>query len=299
MLGLAILEKIGMDLDEGVYPDVHGGGIVEPDQSHGRLLESGEERFYGKERSRRSTAGSRQGTARGSWPPGGSPTGGSGATSATTSLFSEQELSDAMVADLEGVIGVYPGVQFRFTPDLVWLINYIKPIRGLNETALLLTAYPHNPKEFIRSWAWWGPGVIWIGPRHTNYPDGGICSFEPTDPDAWHRGESLRDLLDFHVLWIVRHLFLRYFSRWPGSQVFHTEHERLTEHRPGELCGGCRSGLRYEDCCRSRDEKIDSVERVISFIRKFGSSQRNPPKAVSEFVYGYRRTPPPLSELNV
>ncbi len=149
----------------------------------------------------------------------------------------------------------------------------------------------------VRSWAWWGPGLIWIGPRHTNYPDGSICSFEPKDLDAWQRGKSLRDLLDIHAVWIVRHLFLRYFGHWPGDQVFHTAYERLKEHRPGELCGGCRSGLRYEDCCRILDYRLDPVERVISFMRQFGNLDRNPPKAVSEFVYGGRKAPPSLHDL--
>ena len=297
ILGRALLQKMGEDLDNEVYPVVHDCGIVEPGQSHSQLQEPGMEDCYERQTTRGSTAGPRKRTAGGPWSSGEPPATGSGSTSTTSSFFSEYKLSDATVAYLEGVVGAYPTVQFRFTPDLVWLVHSIKPIRGLNETALLITAYPNDVRLPVKSWAWWGPGLIWIGPRHTNYPDGSICSFEPTDPDAWQRGKPLRDLLDIHAVWIVRHLFLRYFGRWPGRQVFHTEYERLREHRPGELCGGCSSGLKYEQCCRPRDERKDPIERVFSFIRIFGHCERIVPKLVSDFVYGDRQAPPSLTEL--
>jgi hypothetical protein len=104
------------------------------------------------------------------------------------------------------------------------------------------------------------------------------------------------DLLDLHIVWIVRHLFMRRFGRWPGRQILHTAHERLMEHQSGELCG-CDAGRRYEECCRGLDERLDPVGRAISFVLKFGTADRRPPNAVSEFVYGYRKTPPSLRDL--
>jgi len=297
--GRILLKKIGEDLDKEFYPVVHDGGIVEPGQSHSQLQEPGRKDCYERETTRGSTAGSWPRSAGRSWTSARQAADRSRSTGEATSIFSKQKLSDAMVADLVGVIVAYPTVQFRFTPDLVWLIHSINPIRGLGDTALLVSAYPHDLRLIVKSWAWWGPGLIWIGPRHTNYPDGSICSFEPRDADSWQRGSPLRDLLDIHAVWIVRHLFLRYFSRWPGRQVFHTTYERLTEHRRGELCGGCRSGLNYEQCCRPRDESSDPVERVISFMRQFGSRDRNLPKSVLEFVYGCRKTPPSLYEFSL
>ena len=298
MGGLTLLEKIGRDLDRNIYPVVYDSGIVEPGQSCCLEEEPGEKgSFYESERTRRSPAGSRKWTAGGARSSGGSPAIESGPASKATSFFSEQKLSDATAVDLEGVIGAYPGVEFRFTPALVWLINSVKPIRGLNEAALIITAYPHDVSLMVKSWAWWGPSLVWIGPRHTNYPDGSICSFEPRDAGAWQRGQPLRDLVDIHTLWIVRHLFLRHFGHWPGSQVFHTAYERLKEHRPGEICGGCRSGLPYDGCCRSRDERYDPVERVISFMSQFGTRDRNPPQAISEYVYGIRKDPPSLNDI--
>lgn len=253
--------------------------------------------FYGRKVPRRPAAGPRERTAGGSWSPAGSSPRGSRSACATSSFLSEQQLNDETAADLQGVIGAYPEVQLRFTPDLVWLLNYIKPIRGLEDAALVVTAYPRNQRDILRSWAWWGPGFIWIGPRHTNYPDGSICSFEPCD-GTWRGGQPLQELLDLHAVWIVRHLFLRRFGRWPGRQVFHTAYERLTEHRPNELCGGCNSRRRYEECCREVDEKTDPIGRAVLFTIQFrGASERRPPRPVAEFIYGARNTPPSLSEL--
>jgi hypothetical protein len=299
LLGRLLLKRIGEDLDNEVYPVVHDGGIVEPGQSHSQLEKPGMEDCDERQTTRGPTAGAWTRSAGRPWTAGRQAADRSRSAGEATSIFSEHKLNDAMVADLAGVIVAYPTVQFRFTPDLVWLIHSIKPIRGLSETALLVSAYPHDVRLMVKSWAWWGSGLIWIGPRHTNYPDGSICSFEPRDAGAWQRGKPLRNLLDIHVVWIVRHLFLRYFGHWPGSQVFHSVYERLREHRRGELCGGCRSGLKYEQCCRLDDERSDAVERVISFMRQFGNRDRNPPKAVSEFVYGYHKAPPSLHESNL
>lgn len=298
MIGLELLEKISRDLDDDIYPVVHDGGIVEPGQSHSRIQELGEEMIYGKQTARGSAAGKGERSTGRQRPPGRPPTTGSRSTYSTASILSELGLRAEAAADLEGVARTYPQVEFRATPDLVWLLNWIKPIRGLEETALLVTAYPLDATYDIVSWAWWGPVLIWIGPRHTNYNlSGSICSFEPDDR-TWRRGQPLSNLLDLHVVWIIRHLFMRRFGRWPGRQFFHTPWERLNEQRPGELCGGCDSGRKYEECCRPLDEAIDPVDRLLSFTRRVdGKRERRPPKAVREFVYGCRKLPPYLGDL--
>lgn len=167
------------------------------------------------------------------------------------------------------------------------------------------------------SWAWWLPALIWIGPRHTNYhPLGSICSFEPEDR-TWQRGQLLITLLDLQVLWIVRHIFLRRFGRWPGRQVFHTSWERVLEQRPGELCGGCDSNHRYEECCHVIDKTVDPIERLFLFrrwlVRDFSKwslkdyqlflkgsrwiPNRCPPRPLTEYVWGYSRDAPSWTEL--
>lgn len=300
VFGLILLEKIGRDLDEGVYPIVHDGGIVEPDQSCGRLEESGKEGMSnGQEAARRPAAGPRKRTTGRPWSSGGPTATRPGSASASSSILSQRELSKDATADLDGVAGAYPQVQFRSAPDVVWLLNWINPIRGLDERTLLVTAYPFDRTRNIVSWSWSSLALIWIGPRHTNYPDGSICSFEPTDR-SWQQGQSLTTLLDLHVVWVARHIFMRRFGHWPGQQIFHTAWERLNEHLPGELCGGCDSGRRYEDCCRPFDQAIDPMDRWISFMKwTKGKCDRRVPTAVRKFVYGIRKTPPSLRNLDL
>lgn len=288
-------------MDEGIFPIVHDGGIVKPGESRSQLPESGtEDTLYERKEPRRSAAGPWQRPPGRTWASGRETSTGPGSTCSTASQFGELELSDETVADLAGAAGAYPQVQFRPTPDLIWLLNEIIPIRGLNESALLITVYPLATTEDIISWAWWGPAMLWIGPRHTNYyASGSICAYEPTD-GTWSRRRPLTNLLDLQVVWIVRHLFLRYFGHWPGPQALHTPWERLREILPGESCGGCTSGRRYEDCCRPRDERIDPIEQLMRFnMRITGNPERRPPRVVSEFVYGYRRDPPWLANLNL
>ena len=162
----------------------------------------------------------------------------------------------------------------------------------------LVTAYPLDNRYNVMTWAWWGPGLFWIGPRHTNYPDGSVCSYEIRD-GTWNRQMALTTLLDLHVVWVVRHIFMRWFGYWPGHQVFHTSYERLNEHRPGELCGGCDSGLRYEECCQKLDEENDGVESVaLSVIKLSSGIERKPPKPIRDFVYGQLKAPPLINDLS-
>lgn len=285
-------------MDKEVYPVVHDGGIVEPGRSHCRIQESGIGGILnGPEGTRGSEAGKGERPSGWSWPSGGPTAGGSWSACTTTSFFSELKLSDEAKADFQGVAGAYPLVEFRSTSDLMWLINRLKPIRGLDESAILLTAYPLNPKYNISSWAWWEPGLIWIGPRHTNYVEASICAFEPSD-GTWRRGQPLIKLLDLHVLWIVRHLYMRHFARWPGRQALHTAYERITEHRAGELCG-CDSGKSYEECCQSRDKSLNIADVIIQFARwrRFRMNDRKPPIELWEFAYGNRNVLPSLKEL--
>jgi hypothetical protein len=299
VLGLDLLRKIGCDLDHDIFPAVHDRGVVEPGQPCDHKAELGGKVIsYERQNSRGPTAWPRRGTAGGTWPSGGPASEGSGSTSTTSPFFSQLELNDRRDADFKRVAGAYPQVEFRSTRGLVWLLNYVQPIRGLEEAALIVTAYPLDSQHAVASWAWWGPGLIWIGPRHTNYyPSGSICSYEPRD-GTWYEGESLTTLFDLNVVWIVRHLFLRRFGRWPGPQIFHTEWERLNEHLPSELCGGCKSNRKYEDCCQSADQTVQPIERLLKFMRwSRGNFERRPPRALSEYIYGDRKKPPSWEDL--
>jgi hypothetical protein len=142
---------------------------------------------------------------------------------------------------------------------------------------------------FPRSWGFWFQGC-WIGPRHTNFPDGSICCFNFGD-GTWFVGESLVALLDMNTVWAIRHLHLRFFGRWPGRQVAHYPYERTLELHDDELCG-CGSSNRYAECCKPADSKCDQVREAVSFAMM--GPLRSPPDAVRQFLTGAAPTPPDI-----
>lgn len=288
--GQAMLREIGECLDRDEYPAVHAGGVVKPGTPHRHNDSPGTERMsHGEE-----TAGFRAQTgprAAGAWPARRSTNARPRKAGASSSVVQQPALAQVAGVDLAGVAAAYPEVRMRHTPDLVWLSLWISPIQGLSDSALMITAYPFSPRRRILSWAWWGNG-LWIGERHTNYPDGSICSFEPAD-GTWARNGGLVTLFDLHTLWIVRHLFLKRFGRWPGRQLLHTPHERITENGPKEFCG-CDSGERYESCCRERDLGLNALQRLSEFRQRFGCGIRRPPAELLDFLCGGRTTEPPL-----
>jgi hypothetical protein len=194
--------------------------------------------------------------------------------------------------DLAGAMREYKQLRLSFAPawpfdPALWLSGWVEPIAGLDD-AFLLIRYPSMaPSWPVSAWAWWRNGIR-IGPRHTNYGDGSICSYEPGDTAgaSWARGMPLLRLLDFHSLWIARHLHLAMFRWWPGKQVLHTPHERLAEQQALELCGGCASGRQYDGCCRPKDELIPPAERVAEYRR------RMQPRQFSRHAPGGRQIPP-------
>lgn len=204
--GRELLRQIGKELDDDRYPVVHEGGQVEPgpgrlpsprpgreDERKEVTQDAGQEAGQGPERS---AARPRSGAADGGAAAGEGPPGSPAQVLRTSGLRPD------VVGDLEGAVGAYPQMRIRLAPPLARLSAWIWPIRGLHEEALLLTAYPLDRSTTPRSWAWWDTGV-WIGPRHTNYPDGSICAYEPPD-GTWGPGRPLVELLDFQVVWIVR-----------------------------------------------------------------------------------------------
>jgi hypothetical protein len=150
---------------------------------------------------------------------------------------------------------------------------------------------PFEPLRRVSSWAWWTTG-IWVGPRHTNYPDGSICSFEESD-GTWNTRDSLVPLLDLHSVWLVRHLHLRHFGRWPGRQVLHTAYERVAENGACEFCG-CDSGELYAACCQQRDLAIPPHIRYRKFIRHFRTRERRPPPELLDWIFQRDASEPPL-----
>lgn len=287
--GLALLRAVGADLDLGVTPLVFAGGVVRPGAPSSNH-QPGETERSGDERTREGAPGIRawQGGSSGSWATAGEATARSRSAGTTSQVLSR--LAGEGIAALSGVEEAYPRVWTLSAPDMTVLFNEITPIEGLPDTALLVTAWPSSADLWPTSWAWWIDG-IWIGPRHTNYPNGSICAFEIRDW-TWRRGDSAILLLDLQAVWLTRHLFLRRFGRWPGQQVLHTPHERLLEQVPDELCGGCKSGKRYSECHRNRDVAVGELERLREFSRFRGQvGPRRPPPALISWLDGSGVTP--------
>ena len=128
-------------------------------------------------------------------------------------------------------------------------------------------------------------GPAWIGPRHTNYPDGSICAYEPSD-GTWSFGNPLVELFDLYSVWALRHLHLRTFGRWPGPQAVHRPYERLLELNPEEHCGCGSQARTYAECCRPEDFDGDRIRDAVDFMFWSGGTLRAPPLAVVDFAAG-------------
>lgn len=166
----------------------------------------------------------------------------------------------------------------------MWLLVPSRLLPGLRQQALFLAGVSYAGAA-VRSWAFWAdplsqPG--WIGPRHTNFPDGSICAYEPSD-GTWGFGEPLVDLLDLYSVWAVRHLHDLTFGRWPGPQAVYHPYERLLEISPEEYCG-CGRDRRYADCCQALDLARNRIADAVDFLFWSGGNLRAPPQAVIDFV---------------
>ena len=288
--GLERLAAIGQGLDRDQFPVVFDGGGVEPSSPSHLTHVSGERRSSDEpEGPRGSPARPGEWAARGAWPAGGS----AASARATAPLVRRELLGRGERQIVEDVAGAYPQVSVRPTAQGFWILVNVQPVRGLPDAALIATLYPSDALRRVSSWAWWTTGV-WVGPRHTNYPDGSICSFEATD-GTWSRRDSLVSLLDLNSVWVTRHIFLRYFGRWPGRQVLHTAFERLREHRPTELCG-CDSGSQYSSCCQTRDSEQKLIDRYRDFRKVFPGIHRRPPDSVVRWLVDQQAVDPNLDE---
>jgi hypothetical protein len=119
----------------------------------------------------------------------------------------------------------------------------------------------------VRSWGFWAHEFLqpsWIGPRHTNFFDGSICAFEPTDK-TWVYGDPLIQLLDLYSVWALRQLHLRIFDEWPGGHIAHYAIERVVEQRENEICGCGATAKRYAECCRPSDLANTTIGDAVQF----------------------------------
>ena len=271
-----VLKKIGIQLDDSIFPLVKNGGVVAPINpakpltimSEASSNDKPERQNRPKPRQRKGTT-RRQGKAR-----------ARGKTSAAAPVISPS-IQEKYMGEFRKLKEAYPGIQVWEQKDGMWLLCQSALLPDALHSAVFICAIPFDPTKRVRSWGFWN-GIAWIGPRHTNMPDGSICAFEPSD-GTWLPGDSIVKLLDLYTLWSVRHLHLLVFNRWPGAQVAHHAYERLIEIKEDELCGCGSLDKKYGECCKTRDLRRNRIADATKFIFD-GGADRKPPKSVMRFL---------------
>lgn len=213
-------------------------------------------------------------------------------------------LAGNYTGQLENVQRAYPGATLLPDDHGVWLLARSQVIEGSAREAKFLIALPETPAVEPRGWAFWQQDgqVEWIGPRHTNFPDGSVCAYHPMLDKAWSPGGDLCTLLDLYSVWALRHLHLLVFDRWPGRQYAMPDelgqsdpYYRLTQFKGAELCS-CGSNRRYGECCRLHDLNRPFLSILQTFkMRNLGLSihDRAPPAEIAALIAQEGQNPPP------
>ena len=291
-----MLRQIGAALNANGSLRVHTEGVISVD--HETQKESEDER----QRERRPAARPRQRTARRQGAPG-------GPWSSSPASRVGSDLQQAYESQLRSAGEAYPSLATFPDKDGLWLLVKSSILPSLTREATFLVALPYRNGAGPRAWGFWTAtdrSPRWIGPRHTNFHDGTICAFAPTD-GAWAEGDDLRTLLDLYTVWAARQLFLEVFGLWPGKQyaligspLALQVHYRLSECRDDELCGCGSETLRYADCCKPGDLKWNRLQLIEHFMQAIpgGFASRKPPVQVLDYIDG-RASPPLMAEVHM
>lgn len=281
-----LLQTIGEDLDQRVFPTVHDNGLVWPARTV--VISQPPDQEIKNER---------QTTAPGSWQSAASGTPRTPRTPGTSRDAGPARTPPSLprhvfelaepVRELEAA---YTGTEVTETREAVWLRVPATLLPGLGYRAIFVVVIVPELR-IARGWAFWDCG-IWglqrIGPRHTNYGDASICAFDDRDA-TWAYGDSLVAFLDLFTVWAIRHLYLRQFGRWPGPQASFSPFERLRECHDDELCGCDHPRGRYAICCKDGDCLL--VARAKNKILTQILLPRSMPAEVCSFAA--RMTSPP------
>lgn len=219
-------------------------------------------------------------------------------------------LAGSYAGQLANVQRAYPGATLLPDDHGVWLLARSRILEGLGRVAIFLIALPESPAVEPRGWAFWEQDglVDWIGPRHTNFPDGSVCAYHPVLDKAWLPGGDLCVLLDIHSVWALRHLHLAVFDRWPGRQYAMPDelgrsdpYYRLAQFKEAELCS-CGSNRRYGQCCQPHDLKLPLLTIIHAFKRRtlgLGILDRAPPSEIlASIAQGGQNSLPPILEVH-
>ena len=195
----------------------------------------------------------------------------------------EQQLSDIYLAQIEEIKQAYPSSRFWPMEDGLWIKVHSQLLDNPLFGATFIIHLPFTPFHRVRGWGFWN-NDSWIGPRHTNFPDGSICAFDQLD-ETWLPGGKIVHLIDLYSLWACKHLHLQFYGFWPGYQSITNPHERLTEINDNEYCGCNNYDTLYRECCYADDQKFSLLSISISLIVKNQMSNRLPPREVVEFLH--------------
>lgn len=276
------LKAIGLGLDAGILPTVFNRGVIRPESSSVVLKPSGQENADARQQSTRPATRPWERPARGQGTSGQSGASDSGAP------FVQSGLRLRYAEGVGECRDAYPGLLSFPQEKQMWLFTESYLIEGFGRRAAFAVQLPYTSKKPVRAWGFWTTAVSksWIGPRHTNFPDGSICAFEPRDR-TWVPGQSLITLLDLYSLWAVRHLYLEKYGKWPGRQSVPIAAERLLELGNDEFCG-CEHPLgTYARCCKPYDQENITGSDLLNFA----TNTRRPPAEVIRFVW--KPTSPP------
>ena len=191
--------------------------------------------------------------------------------------------------EIDAILVAYPKTRVWRQKEGLWLLTPSGLLPGLRQNATFLTGVPFIQSIPVRGWGFW-PCSVWIGPRHTNFPDGSICAYEPSD-GTWSVGGSIVELLDLYSVWALRHLYLKRFGRWPGYQAVIHPFERILELGKDEYCGCENRDSLYGDCCRDRDLARNRAADAVNFMLWTGGGRREPPLAIMRFLLEQKQAP--------
>ena len=276
------LKAIGLGLDNGVLPSVFNRGVVRPESSPVTVKPSGQEKADAQQQSTRSATRPWERSA------GVQRTTGQSRPPDSRTPFVQPGLRSRYAEGIGECRYTYPGLLAFPQEWQMWLFVESVLIEGLGRRAAFAVQLPYTNSRPVRAWGFWTTAIskTWIGPRHTNFPDGSICAFEPRDR-TWLPGGSVTALLDLYSLWVVRHLYLEKNGKWPGRQSVPIAAERLLELGDEEFCG-CEQPLgNFARCCKASDQANTSGADLLDFAIK----TRRPPDEVVRFAWNPTRPP--------
>lgn len=193
----------------------------------------------------------------------------------------------------------YPGVRAWDETNGTWLAVRAVTLGLGGPQALFVVSIPKDLGVRISSWGFWeiGDQAVWIGHRHTNFPDGSICAFPP-DSHFWRDGDALVSYVDLLSEWCFRQLFYAIHNVWPGPHEGRWRYYRLATTRPGECCSRCKALTLYEECCRDRDLAESRNSDKADFLADTDGVEigdQRPHHRILEFASGKRARPPRIA----